>query len=114
MDEPTLTNAPRDAGILVADAEAMAMQRAYQRRKAQNMNLFIEHHCDHAPDQLGEFVADLQAKARREALLGFLWRWALIGGGGSFLVLLLTIELMAMFSVLILSVPLALGLSLRK
>lgn len=114
MDKPELTDCPQQAGIYVADIEAAAMRRSYALRAQQNTDLFIRQHCDNTPDFMGERLADVQAMAKREALLGFAWRWALVGGGSAFVAGFLIVDIVAIFAVLILSVPVALGLSLKK
>lgn len=112
--EIALNRQSEETGVFVADVEAAAMQRAYQRRNAQNTNLFVQQHCDYTSNQIGERLADIQAMAKREALLGFLWRWGLIGGGGAFLMLFVTVDFIAIAGLILISVPVSIGLSLRK
>ena len=112
MDKPALTNMPEQTGILVADAQMVAMAKAYSARAAQNTNLFLKRHCDQSPEMLGELLADVQASAKRDALLGFLWRWLLIGGGAGFAALF--VDLLVALAVVIFMIPAALALALRK
>lgn len=107
-----LTDSLERTGVFVADVQAAAMQQAYRQRLNQNTNLFIKRHCDNTPERIGEFLADVQANARREALIGFLWRWVLIGGGCSIVVAVVEVALLPVS--LVVSVLVALSLTVKN
>lgn len=99
------TNRPAEAGEAIAALQIQAMEQAYQERIARGTAMFAQSKLTTAPEEIGAAVADLRADGMRAAILGFAWRWPLIGGSISCACLLFGLGYAIALSALVAAVP---------
>jgi hypothetical protein len=71
---------PAETGEAIARLQLQAMEQAYEERLASGTVLFTQSKITSTPVELGHAAAELRCDGMRAAILGFAWRWPLVGG----------------------------------
>lgn len=71
---------PIETGEAIAALQVEKMEQAYQERMALGTAMFAQSKITTLPVELGTTAAELKLDGVREAIAGFAWRWALVGG----------------------------------